>query len=240
MKVAIVGYGKMGKAIEKFIQNRGYEIIAKPNSFDELKACQNINEADVAIEFSHPDAAYDNINYLISQGVSVVSGTTGWLDRFRDIVRYANEQKVGFLYASNFSIGVNLFFELNKQLVEILGPYREYLPLIQEVHHTEKKDAPSGTAITLAQQINQIHPTVIKWTDDLDNKDTDTLTIASHRVDDVPGTHIVTYAGAIDEISINHVAKSRDGFAIGAVMAAEYLVGKVGLHTMQDVIDARK
>ncbi len=231
MKIALLGYGKMGKAIEKIAMQRKHEIVLKVENFDDLK---QIHIADVAIDFSVPKAAYNNISTCIKQGVPVISGTTGWLDKYDEIVALCNQKKGAFIYASNFSLGVNIFFEINQQLAKLMANYEDYNVSIEEIHHTQKLDAPSGTAITLANQIlEKINKN--KWVLGETNQDNE-LPIIAKRIENVPGTHHVTYENNIDKIEIIHTAKNRKGFALGAVVAAEWLLGKQGVFTLRDVL----
>lgn len=231
MKIALLGYGRMGKEIEKIALQRGHEIVIKStgeNSYD-------ITKADVAIDFSIPSSAYDNISNCINNNVPVISGTTGWLDKYNDIVDLCNKKNGAFIYASNFSLGVNVFFELNKQLAKMMSTLEQYNVSIEEIHHTKKLDAPSGTAITLAEGV--IENTNKKaW--ELDKKTSDeNISIKAIRTPDVPGTHTVTYNSEVDTIDIKHTAHNRQGFALGAVIAAEWLNGKTGVFTMRDVLN---
>jgi 4-hydroxy-tetrahydrodipicolinate reductase len=231
MKIALLGYGRMGKEIEKIALQRGHEIVIKYAG----KESYNINDADVAIDFSLPNAAYDNIANCLENGVPVVSGTTGWLERYNDIVALCEAQKGAFIYASNFSLGVNIFFELNKQLAKMMEQLNEYNVAIEEIHHTKKLDAPSGTAITLAEGIID-QSSKQEW--ELDGTPSDTsIPIKAIRTPDVPGTHTVNYDSTIDSIAINHTAHNRQGFALGAVVAAEWLVDKEGVYSMKDVLN---
>ena len=231
MKIALLGYGRMGKEIEKIALQRGHEIVIKStgeNTYD-------INEADVAIDFSVPASAYSNISNCINNNIPVVSGTTGWLDKYNEIVDLCNEKGGAFIYASNFSLGVNVFFELNKQLAKMMSTLEQYNIAIEEIHHTQKLDAPSGTAITLAEGI--IENTNKKaW--ELDEKTSEeNIPITAIRTPDVPGTHTVTYSSEVDTIDIKHTAHNRQGFALGAVIAAEWLHNKTGVYTMRDVLN---
>ncbi len=231
MKIALLGYGRMGKEIEKIALQRGHEIVIKytgENTYD-------INEADVAIDFSVPTSAYNNISNCINNNVPVVSGTTGWLDRYNEIVDLCNEKNGAFISASHFRFGVNVFFELNKQLAKMMSTLEQYNIVIEEIHHTQKLDAPSGTAITLAEGI--IENTNKKaW--ELDGKTSeDNIPITALRTPDVPGTHTVTYNSEVDTIDIKHTAHNRQGFALGAVIAAEWLHNKTGVYTMRDVLN---
>ena len=231
MKFALLGYGKMGKAIEQIALERGHEIVCK---IDINLAEGKLQGADAAINFSIPNAAVDNITSALHQSVPVVCGTTGWLDAFPQVTRTVMENNTAFLYASNFSVGVNLFFKLNKILAQIMHPQKEYSVSIQETHHIHKLDAPSGTAISLAEGI--IENTDLKqWKMNEGTKDS--ITIQSYRKGEVPGTHNVKYESLIDEITIEHKAYNRIGFAQGAVIAAEWIVGKKGVFKMEDVLN---
>lgn len=231
MKIALLGYGRMGKEIEKIALQRGHEIIIKTSD----KEGYDISKADVAIDFSVPSSAFNNISNCIKNQIPVISGTTGWLDRYDSIVELCNLKKGAFIYASNFSLGVNVFFELNKQLAKMMNALEQYSISIEEIHHTKKLDAPSGTAITLAEG-------VIENTNK-ENWELETLTsernipITAIRTPDVPGTHTTTYKSVVDTIDIKHTAHNRQGFALGAVIAAEWLVNKTGVYTMRDVLN---
>ncbi|MBK7098932.1 MAG: 4-hydroxy-tetrahydrodipicolinate reductase [Sphingobacteriales bacterium] len=236
MKIALIGYGKMGKAIEEIALQRNHEIVLKIdiNNIDEFSK-ENLSKADAAIEFTSPHTAFDNVTKLLEFGVPVVSGSTGWFDRL-DKARELSESLNGsMLCASNFSVGVNLFFELNKKLAYLMHPHQEYNVTLEEIHHTEKKDAPSGTAITLAEQIMEVYTEKLKWVSDTSPAE-DELLIISKRIDPAPGTHILTYASETDDIAITHTAHSRKGFALGAVLAAEYISDKKGWFTMKEVL----
>lgn len=238
MKVALLGYGKMGQLIAKILESKGHEVVLKVDidnrhsvTDDELK------QADVAIEFSMPKVAVDNYKWCFDCGVPVVSGTTGWLDRWAEVVEYCKEKSGGFFYASNYSIGVNIFFHLNKQLAKIMSNFKEYGILLEETHHIHKLDAPSGTAITIADGILENHEAYDAWkliegTEAQSNE----LPIVAHRIGEVPGIHKVTYKSGVDEISIEHSAYSREGFAKGAVVAAEFMAGKQGVYSMDDLL----
>ncbi len=231
MKIALLGYGRMGKEIEKIALQRGHEIAIKTSGKEEY----DITKADIAIDFSIPISAYKNISNCINNNVPVISGTTGWLDKYNDIVELCNKEKGAFIYASNFSLGVNVFFELNNQLAKMMGTLHQYDVSIEEIHHTKKLDAPSGTAITLAEGIIE-NTNKNNW--ELDSKsNTDSVAISAIRTLNVPGTHTVTYASEIDSIDIKHTAHNRQGFALGAVIAAEWLVNKTGVYTMRDVLN---
>ena len=236
MKIALIGYGKMGKAIEAIAVEKGHEIVLKiaSQNTNELNT-PNLQRADVAIEFTNPHSAVNNIKQCLDAGVPVVSGSTGWLQHWEEVKQYCDEKRGALLYASNFSIGVNLFFELNTYLAKLMAAYPEYDIMLQEIHHTQKKDAPSGTAITLAEQILQQISSKKRWVnEDSDNKED--LSIISKRIDPAPGTHTIKYTSAIDDIEITHTAHNRQGFASGAVLAAEFLQGKKGIFTMKDVL----
>lgn len=231
MKFALLGYGKMGKAIEQIALERGHEIVCK---IDINLAEGKLQGADAAINFSIPNAAVDNITSALHQAVPVVCGTTGWLDAFPQVTQTVMENNTAFLYASNFSVGVNLFFKLNKILAQIMHPQKEYSVSMQETHHIHKLDAPSGTAISLAEGIIE-NSDLKHWKMNEGTKDS--ITIQSYRKGEVPGTHNVKYESLIDEITIEHKAYNRIGFAQGAVIAAEWIVGKKGIFKMEDVLN---
>lgn len=231
MKIALLGYGKMGKEIEKIALKRGHEIILKKtneNSFD------GIENADVAIDFSIPKAAVENISTCLETNIPVVSGTTGWLEHYEQMVVLTKEKKGAFIYASNFSVGVNIFFELNKYLAKLMAPLQQYNISMEEIHHTQKLDAPSGTAISLANDIIS-SSNYSQWA--LDKGDDTTIPIVAKRIPDVPGTHSIAYQSEIDSIEITHTAHNRKGFALGAVIAAEWLIGKKGVFSMKEVLN---
>ncbi|WP_248722272.1 4-hydroxy-tetrahydrodipicolinate reductase [Seonamhaeicola sp. ML3] len=233
MKIALLGYGRMGQTIEKIAINRGHEVVLTVDKDDKD---YDITVADVAIDFSLPSAAYGNITNCLNNGVPVVSGTTGWLDNYDKAVELCKEKKGGFIYASNFSLGVNIFFELNKTLAKMMGSLKEYNVTMEEIHHTKKLDAPSGTAITLAEGVIENNSNYNAWELDKTN-DNKTIPIVAKRIGDVPGTHSVNYASEVDTINIEHVANNRQGFALGAVVAAEWLHGKTGIFSMKDVLN---
>ncbi len=236
MKIALIGYGKMGKAIEEIALTKGHEIVLKidvQNSHEFTQ--QAVAHANVAIEFTGPHSAFENIKKCIEFGIPVVSGSTGWLEKFSEIEKLCNEKKGCLIYSSNYSIGVNLFFEVNKQLAKLMEPYEQYNVSMTETHHTEKKDAPSGTAISLAEQILESIGRKNKWVNAASATPTD-LIITSERIDPAPGTHTVTYSSPIDTIEITHTAHTRKGFASGAVLAAEFAKGKNGIFNMKDVL----
>ena len=231
MRFALLGYGKMGKAIEQIALERGHEIVCK---IDIDLAEGKLRGADAAINFSIPNAAVDNITSALHQAVPVVCGTTGWLDAFPQVTQTAMENNTAFLYSSNFSVGVNLFFKLNKILAQIMHPQKEYSVSMQETHHIHKLDAPSGTAISLAEGIIE-NSDLKQWKMNEGTKDS--ITIQSYRKGEVPGTHNVKYESLIDEITIEHKAYNRIGFAQGAVLAAEWIVDKKGIFKMEDVLN---
>ncbi|HET6254785.1 MAG TPA: 4-hydroxy-tetrahydrodipicolinate reductase [Puia sp.] len=236
MKIALIGYGKMGHAIEEIARARGHEIVLKVSIENvEDNTVSNIQKAGVAIEFTGPHSAYDNILRCLDAGVPVVSGSTGWLDRLEEVRSYCHSRNGAFLYASNFSVGVNIFFEVNRRLAALMASHPEYEVRITEIHHTEKKDAPSGTAISLADQILEKIPRKKGWVNHISDN-LDELEILSERTDPAPGTHRIEYYSAIDTIEIIHTAHNRRGFAMGAVLAAEFLQGKKGIYQMNDVL----
>tara|TARA_R110001592_G_scaffold363109_2_gene680406 strand:+ start:80037 stop:80759 length:723 start_codon:yes stop_codon:yes gene_type:complete len=234
LRIALVGYGKMGKTIEKIALERGHTISHKIGRNDNLKQINNDN-TDVAIEFSLPEVAFSNLEQLMNSNIPTVCGTTGWLDKLENIHALCLNNKCSFLYASNFSIGVNIFFNLNKTLARSMAKLAEYGVDMQEIHHTQKLDAPSGTAITLAEQIISEIPELDNWS--LDDKEPNHIHIDAQRTGDVPGTHIINYTSAIDQISIKHEAFNRNGFALGAIIAAEYAAKNQGILTMNDVLN---
>ncbi len=233
MKIALLGYGKMGKVIERIALERGHEIVLKK---DEFNTFDGLSTADVAIDFSAPNVAVNNITTAINTGIPVVSGTTGWLEDYHTIEKLCNEKNAAFLYGSNFSLGVNLFFELNDYLAKMMSKFKEYKVSMEEIHHTQKLDKPSGTAISLANAIIN-HTDKNNWA--IENPKEDDVFIDVKRIDEVPGTHSVFYNSDVDFIEIKHVAHNRDGFALGAVVAAEWIVGKKGVFSMKDVLDLK-
>jgi 4-hydroxy-tetrahydrodipicolinate reductase len=236
MKIALIGYGKMGHAIEEIALQHGHDIVLKigiENVQD--NTIDNIRKADVAIEFTGPEIAFDNVIRCLEAGVPVVSGSTGWLQRFEEAKTFCNNKNGALLYASNFSVGVNIFFAINKRLAELMAPHKEYDVLLTEIHHTQKKDAPSGTAITLAESILQSIEQKKKWVNEA-SKSPEELQIISERIDPAPGTHTIRYTSDIDDIEIKHTAHNRKGFATGAVLAAEFLLNKKGIYSMSDVL----
>lgn len=234
MKIALLGYGKMGQVIERIAKERGHEIVLKKSR---NASFEGLDKADVAIDFSIPNAAVDNISTCFENGIPVISGTTGWLEHYSRMVQLCEEKKGAFIYASNFSLGVNIFFELNEYLAKMMSQFTQYDTSIQEIHHTQKLDAPSGTAITLAESIIN-NSDYSSWALD-EAKKSDELVINSERIPNVPGTHIITYQSAVDTIEIKHEAHSREGFALGAVVAAEWIFGKKGVYTMKDVLNLK-
>lgn len=236
MKIALIGYGKMGRAIEEIAVAKGHDIVLKIHidNTDEFTVAA-VQQADVAIEFTGPHSAVENIKKCIAAGVPVVSGSTGWLERWDEVAAFTASENGALLSASNFSIGVNLFFELNTYLAKLMKPYTDYEVSLEEIHHTEKRDAPSGTAISLAQQVMQEIDRKKNWVNETATK-SDDLEIISKRIDPAPGTHSIRYSSPIDDIEIIHTAHNRKGFAGGAVLAAEFLPGKKGIYTMKDVL----
>ena len=230
MKIALLGYGKMGKTIERIALERGHEIVLKIDASSEE---YDITQADIAIEFSTPKSAFANISNALHKGIPVVAGTTGWLEKYQDAINICKASDTAFLYASNFSIGVNIFFEINNILAKMMSSYPEYAVAIEEIHHTQKLDAPSGTAITLAQEIIE-QTDKVGW--ELGETTEDKIPITAKRIENVPGTHLVTYKSVVDTLEIKHTAHSRDGFALGAVLAAEWIVDKKGVFSMKDVL----
>ncbi|MCP9763924.1 4-hydroxy-tetrahydrodipicolinate reductase [Lacihabitans soyangensis] len=236
MRIALLGYGKMGKAIEKVALERGHEVVFKIdlNNSAEKQLIRKDN-VDAVIEFSSPHSAYANLEFCMKNGLKTVCGTTGWLDARREIEQLCIQNKASFFYASNYSIGVNLFFKLNEFLAKLMAPHQQYEIFTSEIHHTEKLDAPSGTAITLAEGILNNNKTKKSWVNNqIASKEE--LAIWSSREGKVPGTHTIKYISEIDEIEIKHTAYTRMGFALGAVLAAEWLQGKEGVYGMNDLL----
>lgn len=234
MKIALLGYGKMGKAIEQVALARGHEIVMRKTSDSSFEGLEN---ADVAIDFSIPDAAVGNITACFDTHVPVVCGTTGWLAKYEEMVELCQARNAAFIYGSNFSLGVNLFFEMNEFLAKLMSKFDQYKVRMEEIHHTQKLDSPSGTAITLANAIID-HSHYTNWV--LNNSTTNEIEIDAKRIENVPGTHTVVYDSSIDSIEIKHTAHNREGFALGAVLAAEWIVGKKGVFTMKDVLELNK
>jgi len=227
----------MGHAIEEIATQKGHNVVCKVGIENlEDRTRENIVKADVVIEFSSPDSAYENVMLCLENGVPVVCGSTGWLDKYEQVKKYCEEHNGGLIYASNFSVGVNIFFALNKKLAQLMAPHKEYKVDLKEIHHTQKLDAPSGTAITLAEQIIEKLEYKKKWVNNPSGIENE-LAIISERTDPAPGTHIINYHSDIDDICITHTAHSRKGFASGAVLAAEFLAKKkTGVYSMKDVL----
>jgi 4-hydroxy-tetrahydrodipicolinate reductase len=236
MNIALIGYGKMGKAIEAIALQKGHDVILKidVDNVAELTN-ENLKRCDVAIEFTTPDTAVKNILQCFDADVPVVCGTTGWLTKLDEVKQICKEKNGAFITASNFSIGVNIFFEINKFAATLINSQKEYDITIEEVHHTQKKDSPSGTAITLAEQVLQKVDRKINWVNNL-TTNPEELEITSKRIDPAPGIHKVKYSSLVDDIEIIHTAHNRQGFAKGAVLAAEFLQGKRGIFTMSEVL----
>ncbi|MCL9769174.1 4-hydroxy-tetrahydrodipicolinate reductase [Flavobacterium sp. HXWNR69] len=230
MKIALLGYGKMGKVIERIALERGHEIVLRK---DQNNTFEGLLNADVAIDFSVPHSAVTNITECLNNGIPVISGTTGWLSDYPKMVQLCEEKSGSFIYGSNFSLGVNIFFELNEYLAKMMANLKQYNVSMEEIHHTQKLDAPSGTAITLAEGVIK-HTDYANWT--LETPISNEIHIEAKRIENVPGTHSIFYDSEVDQIEIKHTAHSREGFALGAVVAAEWLVGKKGVFTMKDVL----
>lgn len=237
MNIALIGYGKMGKAIEEIALQKGHKIVIKidQDNFDAFTR-ENFSQADVAIEFTNPHSAFENIKKCIEFGIPVVSGSTGWTNKLDELKVLCQQKNSAFIYASNFSIGVNIFFEINKKLASMMDHLPDYDVNLEEIHHTQKKDAPSGTAITLAEGILEKVERKKKWVNTI-SSNPDDLVIVSKRIDPAAGTHSIKYTSAVDDIEIIHTAHNRKGFAAGAVLAAEYIIGKNGFFTMKDVLN---
>jgi 4-hydroxy-tetrahydrodipicolinate reductase len=231
MKIALLGYGKMGQTIERIALERGHEIVLKK---DEFNTYEGLSAADVAIDFSIPSVAVENISSCFYANVPVISGTTGWLEHYDEMVALCKSEDGAFISSSNFSLGVNLFFELNDYLAKMMAKFDSYRVEMEEIHHTQKLDAPSGTAISLAKGVIA-NSTYTNWT--LNEPKSNEIHIEAIRIEDVPGTHTVSYISEIDTIDIKHTAHNRDGFALGAVIAAEWIIGKKGVFSMKDVLN---
>lgn len=236
MNIALIGYGKMGKAIETIALEKGHTIVLKidinnASDFDK----EHISKADVAIEFTGPHSAFNNVMKCLELGIPVVCGSTGWLDKWEEVKAYCEKQNGSLLYASNYSIGVNLFFEINKYVAQLMSHHPEYKVVMEEIHHTQKKDAPSGTAITLAEQVMAAIHQKKQWVNEPSNNPAD-LEIISKRIDPAPGTHTIKYTSSVDDIEIIHTAHNRVGFAGGAVLAAEFIKNKKGIFSMKEVL----
>ena len=229
MKIALLGYGKMGKVIEKIALERGHTIVLKKSSADSFEGLEN---ADVAIDFSVPNSAVSHITECLNKNIPVICGTTGWLNDYDKMQALCKEKNGSFIYGSNFSLGVNVFFELNRQLAKMMHNLKQYKVTMEEVHHTQKLDAPSGTAISLANDIIQ-NSDKTNWSL---GKEENSIYIDAKRIENVPGTHSVFYDSEVDQIEIKHTAHSREGFALGSIIAAEWLLGKKGVFTMKDVL----
>ena len=231
MRIALVGYGKMGHIIDELATKKGHEIVARLN---ETPTVENLNNPDVVIEFSNPEVAFNNIKLCLENKIPVICGTTGWLDQKPEIEQIALQNNTAFLYGSNFSLGVNLFFALNEKLANLMKDFPEYKVQLEEIHHTQKKDAPSGTAISIAEGIIKNDSRFNSWKlDETQNKE---LGIFAIRENEVPGTHSVYYKSDVDEIEIKHTAFNRNGFAVGAIVAAEWIIGKTGNFSMKDFL----
>ncbi|POR30605.1 4-hydroxy-tetrahydrodipicolinate reductase [Flavobacterium columnare] len=230
MKIALLGYGKMGKVIEKIALERGHEIILKKSSQDSF---EGLEKADVAIDFSIPTSAVTNITTCFEKNIPVISGTTGWLEHYQKMADLCKQKEGAFIYGSNFSLGVNIFFELNSYLAKMMANLEQYKVSMEEIHHTQKLDAPSGTAITLAEGIIQ-NSKYQNWT--METPSNEQIHIEAKRIENIPGTHSIFYDSQVDQIEIKHTAHNREGFALGSVIAAEWIIGKKGVFTMKDVL----
>ena len=236
MNIALIGYGKMGKAVEQIALARGHQIVLTIDEGNRAAfTSENIQKADVAIEFTGPDAAFENLSLCLRNRVPVVCGSTGWLEKLPEVESICKEHDSALIVASNFSVGVNIFFEINRKLAALMAHQNSYQPQITEIHHTHKKDAPSGTAISLASDIMAAQPQFKTWVNHASTQK-DQLPIISERIDPAPGTHHVRYHSEIDDIEIIHTAHNRNGFALGAVLAAEFLQSRQGVFTMKDVL----
>lgn len=233
MKIALLGYGKMGKIIEKLAVKKGHTIVSRINQYSSK---EEILKADIAIEFSTPQAAVSNIKFCLENDIPIVSGTTGWLAHYDKMIKLCENRNGSFIYASNFSIGVNLFFSINEYVSNLMEPWKDYQVSIEEVHHNQKLDIPSGTAVTLAEEIIR-NSDKKNW--ELNGTEAENINITAKRINDIKGTHIINYDSNIDTILIKHEAHSRDGFALGAILAAEWLADKKGIFTMKDVLQIK-
>lgn len=236
MNIALIGYGKMGKAIEKIVLKKNHTIVARvtKSTRDQINNLKELN-TDVAIEFSNPQSAVDNIKKCIEQSIPVVTGTTGWEESYEEVKKFCIERNGTMFHAANFSIGVNIFFRINKYLASIMNSYDEYSVSIEETHHIHKKDSPSGTAITLANEITQQISRLNDW--GMGSDSSDKVTIKSHRINETPGTHVISYKNDVESIELKHEAKNREGFANGAVLVSEWIVTQKGFLTMNDFLD---
>lgn len=244
MKIVILGYGKMGQLIEKFAMKRGHEIFLIVDKDNRASITANdLSAADVAIDFSEPEAALDNVHLCFEVDLPIVVGTTGWYAHLEEIKAICEAEQKTMLYGSNFSIGVNVFFHVNKLLAKAMEPYKQYDVQVEEIHHIHKLDAPSGTAITIAEGILENTPNKTKWVNELIGDGSaiipkpNELLIESHRIDEVPGTHTVLYSSEVDQIEFKHTAHSRAGFALGAIVAAEWLQHKKGFYQVTEMFD---
>jgi len=237
MNIALIGYGKMGKAIEEIAISRGHSVVVKFNSQNPLESSQ-LRTTDVAIEFSQPDLALKHIKLCADGQIPIVVGTTAWEEHLPQIINHIEKREASLIYSSNFSIGVNLFFEMNKHLARLMNDKTDYVASITEIHHTHKIDAPSGTAVTLAKDLISNHPTYSSWklTGQSENMEKSDLPISAIREENVPGTHLISYTSEIDTLTIEHQAHNRKGFALGAVIAAEFIHKKQGVYTMSDIL----
>ena len=237
MNIALIGYGKMGKAIEEIAISRGHSIVVKFNSQNPLESSQ-LRTTDVAIEFSQPDLALKHIKLCADGQIPIVVGTTAWEEHLPEIINHIDKREASLIYSSNFSIGVNLFFEMNKHLARLMNDKTDYVASITEIHHTQKIDAPSGTAVTLAKDLISNHPTYSSWklTGQSENMEKSDLPISAIREENVPGTHLISYTSEIDTLTIEHQAHNRKGFALGAIIAAEFIHKKQGVYTMSDIL----
>ena len=237
MKIALIGYGKMGKAIEEIAISRGHEITHRFSSSNPIQT-NNLSDSDVAIEFTRPNLAIEHIHYCINQNLPIVVGTTSWQDKLSDVCDFVNSNKGALLHASNFSVGVNIFFELNRVLAKLMSNQPEYKIEAEEIHHVQKLDAPSGTAVSLLNDILEENKNYSDWqvVSNFNESDSKKIPVIAKREPDVPGTHEINYSSEIDTITIKHIAHNRKGFALGAVLAAEFLNGKSGVYTMSDVL----
>ncbi len=239
MKIGLIGYGKMGKAIEAIAQERGHEIVFKVNSQLSIEDVQ-LTDADVCIEFSRPDLALKHIKALLEARIPSVIGTTGWGKELERVTTWVKNTKGQLIHASNFSLGVNLFFKLNEYLATLMAPYKEYNVKVEEIHHTQKLDYPSGTAITLTEGIQQNNAAYTTWNtalNEVPNTTQNSIPIQAIRQENVPGTHLITYSSPVDQIKIEHIANNRTGFALGAIIAAEWIVNQKGIFTFRDILN---
>lgn len=239
MKIALLGYGRMGKTIERIAKDRGHEIVLTVDETNrETCSDEQLKQADIVIDFSVPAIAVDNYQWCFDCGIPVVSGTTGWLERWDEVINYCREKNGGFFYASNFSVGVNIFFHLNQYLAKVMSTFGDYKVFLEETHHIHKLDAPSGTAITIAEGIMDNHSGYKSWqlAHEGELAGEGILPITANRIGEVPGIHAVAYKSNIDEIKIYHSAFSREGLAQGAVFAAEFMKGKKGIYGMNDIL----